>query len=67
MIAIQHIKTLLDSIEELRKQLNVLINRKQVLTDSEIIAVSRKLDSLLNEYNRYIGIKGNSEPETILL
>lgn len=67
MIAIQHIKTLLDSIEEIRKQLNLLINRKQVLTDSEIIAVSRKLDSLLNEYNRYIGIKGNSEPETILL
>jgi hypothetical protein len=54
MINIDKIRTLLDQIEEFRMQLSVLISEKQVLSDSKILASSKKLDTLINEYNRLI-------------
>jgi len=60
MITIHNSKDLLDRIEKLRKQLNGIINRKQVLIDSEILAASRRLDTLINEYNKFVVINKKS-------
>jgi len=38
-------------IEEMRKELNQLGNRKP-LTDPEVVKLSQKLDGLLNEYRK---------------
>lgn len=53
-------KTLAARIEELRKQIDDLIDRKQGLNDCEILAASRKLDTLINEYNQVIDMKKHS-------
>jgi hypothetical protein len=60
MITIEHTKTLVVRIEELRRQMNVLIDRKQVLDDWKILTASRKLDTLINEYNRLIDKKNTA-------
>ncbi len=47
---------LLAEIERLRRTLQKLVeNNNDTLQDQEIQLVSRKLDSVLNEYNRLIG------------
>ncbi|TCZ75393.1 aspartyl-phosphate phosphatase Spo0E family protein [Paenibacillus albiflavus] len=40
-------------IEVLRKELNEIVQNKE-LTDSEVIAASEKLDEALNEYDRLL-------------
>ncbi|MFE4201695.1 aspartyl-phosphate phosphatase Spo0E family protein [Aneurinibacillus aneurinilyticus] len=40
-------------IEEARTELNSLAKTK-ALTEPQVLKVSRKLDILLNEYNRYV-------------
>ena len=42
---------LICKIKELRKELNTLILEKQDLLDPDVIAASKKLDDVLNEYN----------------
>lgn len=46
---------LLGEIERLRRTLQKLAQNKGTLRDQEIQLVSRKLDSVLNEYNRLTG------------
>jgi stage 0 sporulation regulatory protein len=41
-------------IEELRELLHQLMNKKILLTDPELVALSQKLDKLLNQYNELI-------------
>lgn len=43
-----------EKIEELRQIMNQLMNKKDKLTDPEVVALSQKLDKLLNEYNDFI-------------
>ena len=44
-------------IEELRQLLYRLMSEKLVLTDPELVALSKEIDKLLNEYNRLISKK----------
>ncbi|WP_298846744.1 aspartyl-phosphate phosphatase Spo0E family protein [Clostridium sp.] len=41
-------------IEELRDLMHQLINEKQTLTDPKLVALSQKLDELLNEYDELL-------------
>lgn len=59
MITIDQISTLVGQIEELRIQLTGLISEKQVLIDSEILVLSKKLDTLINEYSSVIKNEDN--------
>ncbi len=38
-------------IEELRQLMHQLMNKNTLLTDPELVALSQKLDKLLNQYN----------------
>ena len=38
-------------IEELRELMYQLMNKKNLLTDPDLVALSQKLDKLLNQYN----------------
>jgi hypothetical protein len=51
---------LLAEIERLRRTIQELVENKDTLQDQEIQLVSRKLDSVLNEYNRLIGVIGGT-------
>jgi hypothetical protein len=42
----------MNEINELRRLLNTLIMNKSSLQDPEIVETSRKLDNLLNEYEK---------------
>jgi ElaB/YqjD/DUF883 family membrane-anchored ribosome-binding protein len=44
--------SLIKEIQILRERLHELINKKSNLKDSEIIDVSKKMDALLNEYEK---------------
>ena len=44
-------------IEELRQLMYQLMNEKLALTDTELVALSQKIDGLLNEYNKLISEK----------
>ncbi|AYD39686.1 aspartyl-phosphate phosphatase Spo0E family protein [Clostridium fermenticellae] len=48
------IKEILRQIEDLKENLNNLINQKSILLDPKIIAASQMLDSILNEYDGII-------------
>lgn len=48
------VEEMFQKIEELRQLMYRLINDKRVLTDTELVALSQKLDKLLNEYNKLI-------------
>lgn len=48
------IQEITQKIEELRTLMHSLINESEKLTDEELVAVSQKLDKLLNEYNKVI-------------
>ncbi|WP_026883362.1 aspartyl-phosphate phosphatase Spo0E family protein [Clostridium akagii] len=39
-------------IEEIRQLMHGLMDNKALLTDPELVALSQKLDGLLNEYNK---------------
>lgn len=41
-------------IEELREKLCDLINENTILTDSQIVGMSKQLDMLLNTYNEVV-------------
>ncbi|MCH3965146.1 MAG: aspartyl-phosphate phosphatase Spo0E family protein [Clostridium sp.] len=49
-----NIKDILLEMQELRKHLNDLVKQKNNLLNPEVIAASKMLDSLLNEYSRII-------------
>ncbi len=49
----EEVKQIINEIEELRKNLNRLIDSKGT-ADPEVISMSRKVDSLLNEYYRLL-------------
>ncbi|SMC21907.1 Spo0E like sporulation regulatory protein [Clostridium acidisoli DSM 12555] len=48
---------IIDKIEELRQLMHQLMNKKPLLTDPDLVALSQKLDKLLNEYNDLISRK----------
>ena len=48
------LKELIKTIEELRSQINQMIEEKKTLTDPEIVGASKMLDKVLNEYERLI-------------
>lgn len=51
------LEKLLGKIEETRTKLIQLLNKKENLLDPEVIAASKMLDSILNEYNDIISKK----------
>lgn len=48
------IEEILRQIENLRKNLNTLIEEKDTLLDPKVIAASQMLDSVLNEYDKIV-------------
>jgi stage 0 sporulation regulatory protein len=48
---------MINKIQELRKHLNELVDKKTNLQDAEIISASRLLDTILNEYEKIIKYK----------
>mgnify|MGYP001579859051 CR=1 FL=1 len=48
------LEEIIRKIEKLRTLLHQLMNEKESLTDPELVALSQKLDDLLNEYNELI-------------
>lgn len=50
----EELKGMLEKIQELRDKLNSLIDEKNDLLDTEIINASKKLDAMLNEYEKVI-------------
>lgn len=48
------LKELINKIEEMKKYLARLIELKQDLVDPDVIAVSKMLDIVLNDYNELI-------------
>lgn len=46
----QKYEYLLTEIDDIRKSMYVIIERGSSLTDIEVVEVSQRLDSLLNEY-----------------
>lgn len=51
------IEELIQKIDETRKRMNDLIQEKENLVDPEVITVSQKLDSVLNDYNNLLKSK----------
>ncbi|WPC43077.1 aspartyl-phosphate phosphatase Spo0E family protein [Clostridium sp. JS66] len=45
---------LLTEIDNMRKYMYVIIERGVSLTDDEMVEISQRLDSLLNDYNKLI-------------
>ena len=58
------LKEVLDEVEVLRAKLHILIMQKKDIKDLEIIAVSKMLDSMLNEYSKLM--KENDKKVSIL-
>ncbi|MDD3224512.1 MAG: aspartyl-phosphate phosphatase Spo0E family protein [Clostridium sp.] len=48
---------IIQEIEELRQNMNQLVNKKNKLTDPEVVALSQRLDGLLNKYSNLINNK----------
>jgi len=48
------LREITQKIEELRDLMHQLINEKEVLTDPRLVALSQKLDVLLNEYDELL-------------
>lgn len=48
-------------IDEMRKQMNDLIQEKEYLVDPEVAVASQELDSVLNDYNNILKIKKESK------
>ncbi|AKA72228.1 aspartyl-phosphate phosphatase Spo0E family protein [Clostridium scatologenes] len=51
---IQECEYLLTEIDNMRKHMYVIIERGVSLTDDEMLEISQRLDSLLNDYNKLI-------------
>ncbi|HCQ90984.1 MAG TPA: Spo0E family sporulation regulatory protein-aspartic acid phosphatase [Clostridium sp.] len=45
---------IIQSIEELRNLMHLLMNQSETLTNSELVEISQELDKLLNQYNRLL-------------
>jgi len=45
---------LLEKIEEARTLMNQLISEKSQLIDEDLVLLSQQLDTLLNEYNKFL-------------
>lgn len=52
---------ILSKIEELRSLICQLIQEKEFLTDGELVSLSQELDKYLNDYNKLLNIKRESE------
>ena len=48
------LKEIKQKIEELRALMHQLMNEEEVLTDPKLVALSQKLDELLNEYDKLL-------------
>lgn len=48
------VKEVILKIEELRQLMYQLMNEKETLTDTDLVALSQTIDKLLNEYNELI-------------
>lgn len=46
------LNVLIHKLEVLRRELNILILEKQDLLDPDVVAASKKLDDVLNEYEK---------------
>lgn len=55
------IEQLMLRIDEMRKQMNDLIQEKENLVDPEVVAASQELDSVLNDYNNILKSKKESK------
>lgn len=53
----EEIKVLAQKIDEMRKYMNEIIKQKGSLLNTEVIAASQKLDSILNEYHEILNKK----------
>ncbi|AWI06560.1 aspartyl-phosphate phosphatase Spo0E family protein [Clostridium drakei] len=51
---IQKYEYLLTEIDNMRKYMYVIIERGVGLTDDEMLEISQRIDSLLNDYNKLI-------------
>ena len=47
-------RSIAQKIEELRDLIHQLINEEEILTDPKLVALSQKLDVLLNEYDELL-------------
>lgn len=55
MLILSDIKDLMKNIDELKKNLNILLDKKDFnLQDEEIIKASQELDIAINKYNELI-------------
>lgn len=52
-----HLKRITHKIEELRDLMHELINERETLTDPKLVALSQKLDELLNEYDELLDLE----------
>jgi len=59
MIKLAYYKELIQNIQKLRKYMYELIEEKGELLDTEVIEVSKKIDKMLNEYEKLIVDKNN--------
>ena len=53
----EQIEEITRKVDELRQLLYKLINEKASLTDTELVALSQRVDKLLNEYDKLISKK----------
>lgn len=53
----ESIEEISQKIEELRQLMYQLMNERLILTDTELVDLSQKVDRLLNEYNKLISNK----------
>lgn len=53
----KELKDLIQKIQDLREHLDKLVVQKRDLLDPEIIAASRLVDKLLNEYQKMVAEK----------
>lgn len=51
------VEELILKIDEMKSQMNNLIEQKEDLVDLEVVEVSQKLDSILNDYNSILESK----------
>ena len=53
----EQIEEITRKVDELRQLLYKLINEKPSLTDTELVALSQRVDKLLNEYDKLVSKK----------
>lgn len=53
-VSVNELNKLAKELDDLRKNLQNLIDKKDNLSDPEVIVVSKMLDALLNKYNNLL-------------